>query len=184
MGWVHNEGTNGAKSMLIMWHKDAFRCDSQVEGKGFITIYGQHLKSKVLCAVVNVYATCHLKDKVALWEDLSSIRSVNQDLAWCFCGDFNVVRRASERKGSSERGSQKNEIRGFNSFINRNFLVELLIMDKKFTWFKANGSTKSRVDRALVYDGWLQSWPNCKQYVQLREVSDHYTLMVKSVDNN
>ena len=50
----------------------------------------------MLCVVVCVYATCHFNDKVA--EDLSNIRSVNKDLAWCFCGDFNVVRRASERR--------------------------------------------------------------------------------------
>jgi len=62
--------------------------------------------------------------------------------------------------------------------------VQLPLMGKKFTWFKANDSTKSRFDRVLVSDGWLQSWPNCKQYVKPREVYDHCALVVKSLDKN
>jgi len=31
--------------------------------KGFIAIFGQHLKTTSRCVVVNVYATCTLRDK-------------------------------------------------------------------------------------------------------------------------
>ncbi len=43
---------------------------------------------------------------------------------------------------------------------------------------------KSRIDRALVTEGWLHCWPMCKQYVQRREVSDHCALMIKSLDKD
>lgn len=138
VGWVHKKGTNGTGSTFIMWHKEAFYCDSHVEGRDFIAIFGQHLKSKLKCAVVNVYANFNLNE-AASWEDLSNIRSANQEWAWWFCGDFNAVRRVSERKGIREKGSQTNEIRGFNSFIERNFLVEFPIVGMKYTWFRANG---------------------------------------------
>jgi len=180
--WVHNEGSNGVGSTLTVWHKEAFTCDSFMKEKGFIIIiYGQRLKSNLKCVVVNVYATCNLIDKEVLWEDLSNIKSNNHDLAWCFCGDFNAVRKVTERLGSSERESQTREIRGFNNFIERNFLVELPLVGKKFTWFKANGSAKSRLDRVFVSDGWLRTWPESKQYVQPREVSDHCAIVVKSL---
>jgi len=49
-------------------------------------------------------------------------------------------------------------------------------------WFKAN--SKSRIDRVLVSEEWLQRWPMCKQYVQRREVSDHCALMIKYLDKD
>jgi len=56
--WIHNEGINGVGSSLTMWHKEAFCSDNHVVGRGFIADLGQHLKSKIKCIVINVYATC------------------------------------------------------------------------------------------------------------------------------
>jgi len=125
-----------------------------------------------------------MSDKVALWEELTNMKNANLSWAWCFYGDFNAVRCADERKGVGERGSQKNEIKGFNNFIERNLLVELSVVDKKYTWFKANGTTKSRLDRVLVSDDWLQKWPMGKQYIQPREVSDHCAIVMKCVSKD
>ena len=54
VGWIHNEGVNGAGSILSMWHKEAFRYDKHVVGSGFIVILGQHLKSNSLCVVIRL----------------------------------------------------------------------------------------------------------------------------------
>ena len=60
--------------------------------------------------MISIYPSCNLVENECLWAELSNIRSAHQNLAWCFCGDFNVVRNESERGGSSIRGNQKNEI--------------------------------------------------------------------------
>ena len=52
-------------------------------------------------------------------------------------------------------------------------------MGKKYTWYKANGTAKSRLDRVLVSDEWLRKWPMAKQYILPREVSDHRTIVIK-----
>ena len=57
-------------------------------------------------------------------------------------------------------------------------------MGKKFTWFTSNGLTKSRLDRVLVSEEWMEIWPMCIQYVQRREASDHCAIVVKSVDKD
>jgi len=80
VGWIHNEGVNGVESTLTMWHKEAFCCDNHMVGKGFIVIFGQHLKSKTKSVMVNVYASCNLSENVALWEELSNIKSAHQNL--------------------------------------------------------------------------------------------------------
>jgi len=54
--WIHNEGDNGARSLLSMWHKEAFSYESHQMGEGYIAIFGQHLKSNCRCVVVNIYA--------------------------------------------------------------------------------------------------------------------------------
>ena len=180
IGWVHYEGNNGAGSMISMWQKDKFCYETHVVGTGFIAVVGQHIHSGHRCFVVNVYAACNLRAKITLWEDLSSFRRTYQNMVGCFCGDFNVVRREDERKGIGRGTSQRKEMSGFNDFIDTNCLVDIPTVGKKFTWFKPNGTAKSRLDRFLVSEEWIQIWPFYKQYVQQRTVSDHCAIVAKS----
>jgi len=60
-------------------------------------------------------------------------------------------------------------------------MVELPVIGKKYTWFKVNGSMKSRLDGVMVSEEWIQKWPGCKQHVQPRVVSDHCAIVVKSL---
>ena len=184
VGWIHNKGDEGSGSLLSMWHKNVFEYESHVMGTGYIAVYGQHLKTSYRCVVVNVYSSCSLRGKKTLWEDISKVRQSSHVLAWCICGDFNAVRSSNERKGITDRGEQKSEVNGFNSFIDSNFLLDLPLVGKKFTWFKPDGTAKSRIDRVLVTEDWLLLWPKSKQYVLRREVSDHCALVVKSVEKD
>ena len=181
IGWLHHEGANGGGCLLSIWYEDAFSYKSHVMRKGFIVVTGNYRKLNLRCAIVNVYAACNMCDKKMLWEELSSVKRASQVKVWCICGDFNAIRNRSERKGIRERADQAREIEGFNGFIDTNVLWELPLVGKKFTWFKANGSAKSRLDRVLVSEDWLDKWPMCKQYVQNREVSDHCAIVVKSM---
>ncbi|XP_068503691.1 uncharacterized protein [Phaseolus vulgaris] len=124
VGWVHYEGVNGSGSLLSMWHEEAFSYANHVMGKGFIAVFGNHVKTNTSCVVINVYAACSLSEKKTLWEDLSNLKADSQELVWCMCGDFNAIRSRNERKGIRERASQSGEITGFNSFIDTNSLFE------------------------------------------------------------
>ena len=99
VGWVHNEGVNGAGSTLSMWYKEALTYASHTIGRGYIAIVGHHIKSNCSCVIINVYSACNLSEKIVIWEALSAFRSLHQDKVWCCCGDFNAVRCAAERKG-------------------------------------------------------------------------------------
>ncbi|XP_068492028.1 uncharacterized protein [Phaseolus vulgaris] len=112
------------------------------------------------------------------------IKSVSQDKIWCFCDNFNAVRRVNERQGARVRDTQSSEISDFNGFIDANLLIELPFVGMEFIWFNSNGSAKSRLDRALVTEDWMEVWPMCKQYVQRREVSEHCALVIKSVEKD
>jgi len=43
---------------------------------------------------------------------------------------------------------------------------------------------KSRIDRVLISSEWLEYWPDSKQYIKGKQVSDHYALLFKSVTIN
>jgi len=163
IGLLHNEGVNGAGSILSLWHKEALCYDRHVVGSDFIAIMGQHLKPNSFCVMINVYVACNISDKVALWEALTNLKSSHQCMAWCLCGDFNAVRRDDERKGIRWNSSKKKEIIGFNRFIETNPLVELPRVGKQCTWYKSDGTAKSRLDRILVSEEWLQIWSSFKQ---------------------
>ena len=74
---------------------------------------------------------------------------LHQNMAGCFYGDFNAIRREDERKGIRGGSSQRKEISGFNCFIDANSMVDIPSVDKKYTWFKPNGTAKV---------GWIESW--------------------------
>ena len=73
------------------------------------------------------------------------------------------------------------EIKGSNDFIESSKLVDILLVDRKFTWFKPNGLVKSRIDRVLVSKEWLEYWPNNQQLVLNRSISDHCVVILKEV---
>ena len=76
------------------------------------------------------------------------------------------------------------EIKGFNDFIEREELVDIPLVGRKFTWFKPNGLVKSRIDRVLVSKEWLEFWPNNQQFVLSRSISDHCAVILKEVSED
>jgi len=61
----------------------------------------------------------------------------------------------------------------FNNFIERSELLDIPMIGRKFTWYKSDGSVKSRIDRVMISKDWLKIWPNSKHFVYSRSVSSH-----------
>jgi hypothetical protein len=72
----------------------------------------------------------------------------------------------------------------FNRFIEDNNLVDLSLHDRKFTWFKGDGLSMSRLDRFLLSEEWCLDWPNCKQVARLRSLSDHCALVLAASEDD
>jgi hypothetical protein len=68
----------------------------------------------------------------------------------------------------------------FNRFIDDNNLVDLPLIGRKFTWFKGDGLSMSRLDRFLLSKEWCLDWPNCQQVARLRGLSDHCALVLSA----
>jgi len=96
-----------------------------------------------------------------IWEETSVFRLSQLNKVWCVVWDFNYIRR-KERKSLIFVSDYSNQISGFNNFIEKDDLVDIPMVGRKFTWYKPNGYVKSRIDKVLVSRKWLEKWPNSK----------------------
>jgi hypothetical protein len=71
----------------------------------------------------------------------------------CVCGDFNEVRYAEERRSLRGDGAAV-ATQYFNVFITDNGLIDLPLCGRRFTWYKGDGSSMSRIDRFLLSEEW------------------------------
>ncbi|GKV09841.1 hypothetical protein SLEP1_g21281 [Rubroshorea leprosula] len=91
-------------------------------------------------------APCDKKEKALLWEEMGSLVS-DQGGRWLLAGDFNSVRSIIERKG---RLGETQDMEEFNRFVEGNGLIDVKLLNRKFTWYRSDGSSMSRLDRFLL----------------------------------
>lgn len=58
-------------------------------------------------------------------------------------------------------------------------VVNALLVERRYTSCKRNGSAKSINDRILLSKEWFVKWFECVQYVLNRSVSYHCVLVLK-----
>ncbi|CAK8566650.1 unnamed protein product [Lathyrus sativus] len=63
-------------------------------------------------------------------------------------------------------------------------LVDILVIWNKFTWFKSNGSCRSRIDRFLLTEGLISKWNVNVQRVGDRDISDHRPIWIQNIKVN
>ncbi|PNX64282.1 cysteine-rich receptor-like protein kinase, partial [Trifolium pratense] len=71
----------------------------------------------------------------------------------CVCGDFNAVRSVDELRSAID-GYRPSDHIPFNRFIDDNSLIDLPLCGRKFTWFKGDGRSMSRLDIFLLPGEW------------------------------
>jgi hypothetical protein len=143
-------------------------------------IHGRFLKSNEEFYVFNVYAPCDNRDQEVLWESLSVRILPSRGSKVCVCGDFNTVRSREERRSVAESRGWT-DIAPFNCFIENNFLCDLPLCGRTFTWFKGDGKSMSRIVRFLLSEDWCLKWPDCLHAAQVRGLSDHCAFIL-SID--
>ena len=58
--------------------------------------------------------------------------------------------------------------------------MELPWLGRKFTWFRPNGTSRSKLDRFLLSPEWLERWPASIQSTLPRNFSYHYPILLRS----
>ncbi|GJR09724.1 RNA-directed DNA polymerase, eukaryota [Tanacetum coccineum] len=93
-------------------------------------------------------------------------------------GDFNKVRFVEERIGSVFNSQGASE---FNSFINNSGLVDVHLEGYSFTWSHSSASKMSKLDRFLVTEGIISSFPYISAVCLDKHLSDHRPILLRDI---
>ena len=112
--------------------------------------------------------------------ELISIASSIQG-AWALVGDFNLIWFPGDK---SNDNFDVHEASIFNEFINDSSLLEIPLLDRRYTWTNNQSEpTLVRLDRALVNTNWNVLLPNSSLTALPRPVSDHVPLALLATSN-
>ncbi|GAU39714.1 hypothetical protein TSUD_275090 [Trifolium subterraneum] len=163
--------------LLTLWDSSEVDVWASESHDFVLWCHGRFLKSGEEFSVANVYVPCDPGAKQQLWDSLSVRIQALRSFRVCVCGDFNAVRSIEERRSGRGRPSSLDHL-SFNRFIEDKSLIDLPLSGRKFTWFKGDGLSMSRLDRFLLSGEWCLTWPNCTQVARLRGLSDHCPLIL------
>ncbi|GKV11959.1 hypothetical protein SLEP1_g23168 [Rubroshorea leprosula] len=174
--WIMKPSEGLSGGLLCIWSSKVFKKKNVLEGRNYIGVYGLWGEEETPVYILNIYSSCLLTDKRALWEELQMMITTCRG-NWCLMGDFNAVRNTKQRAGC--KGFSR-EMRDFDCFICEAGLVDLPLVGRKYTWYNANGQQMSRIDRFLLSEDWILNWSDVKQWGLRRTVSDHCPIILKN----
>ncbi|KHN42566.1 hypothetical protein glysoja_049526, partial [Glycine soja] len=117
-----------------------------------------------------------------LWEDIKQIKSHNPDGNWCIMGGFNSIKDPSERVSAFLTETDNNSISEFNNWLADLEVDEVQCVGRIFTWYRPNGTAKSRLDRVFVSHDWLSLWPGSTYFILDRNFSNHCPILFKATN--
>ncbi|KAL8514363.1 hypothetical protein ACS0TY_013468 [Phlomoides rotata] len=144
--WACKDSKGRAGGILTIWNDEVFCKTSS---------FYQRVDGS-LCCIINVYTLFILSEKIILWDEIITIVEQFRDICVYVVGDFNSIRKDGERVGKSGTCDRR-DISVFD-FITQNNLIELPLVIRLFTWYRAASSCKSKLDCMLVNDSWLKKW--------------------------
>ncbi|KAL8493586.1 hypothetical protein ACS0TY_024678 [Phlomoides rotata] len=182
-GWSYSGSSGSVGGLIIIWKKPLFKLEQQWITLGALAVRGRWGEDEdLIINVANVYAPCDTNEQQALWNEIKNWVRDRQEELWCICGDFNSVVHQSKIKGLG-KWFNNNKSRNFAQFIAETELCDLPLLKRKFTLYKDNGSSCSRLDRFLLSTGWCNRWKDVKQISLKRSISDHAPILLENVQN-
>lgn len=122
------------------------------------------------------------RERVSLWNDLRALFLQLGNSAWVLMGDFNVVRSPDERIVGFDEVAASD----FNNCLDEICMHNMVTKGYWFMWTNKRGGlgdNKSRLDRVLVNDGWLDLFRDSEVVGHAPGVSDHCALVLTVVPN-
>ncbi|GKB26093.1 RNA-directed DNA polymerase, eukaryota [Tanacetum coccineum] len=178
--YAHSDSVGNSGGILCIWDPNSFHKDNVTVSDFFIIIRGTWLKSGVNILMVAVYAPHDLRDKRILWDYLEYV--INRwDGEVIIMGDFNEVRRKSERFGSAfnVQGADM-----FNTFIANAGLEEIPLGGSSFTWCHKSATKMSKLDRFLISENLFNSFLDICAISLDRFLSDHRPILLRESNHD
>ncbi|KAL8499456.1 hypothetical protein ACS0TY_022426 [Phlomoides rotata] len=147
--WSFKPSEGRAGGIISIWNSDKFICSSSWFMEDAIVVNGFWKSDDSHCVIINVYAPCPLPKRRELWDRILLVTNQFQMSNICLLGDFNSVRTASERAGRNSILIRR-DVECFDNFIRNSGLIDLPLHGRTFSWYRPDGSCKSRLDIILT----------------------------------
>lgn len=171
--WQPSEGASGG--LLMGVREDLFEVDVCIAGRYMTRMVIMDKIPGFKWNLINVYGAAHVKDKEEFLVDLVQALGYN-NLPCVFGGDFNLIRRISERNKIKKLPKWSFY---FNSVIEHWGLKELELSGRSYTWSNNQEDPLfAKLDRILVSSLWEQQFPLVTVRTLVRGVSDHAALLL------
>ncbi|XP_020698808.2 uncharacterized protein LOC110111333 [Dendrobium catenatum] len=117
--------------------------------------------TELICVLSVIYASNDQADRLQLWDKIREL-GVSISSPWLILGDFNCCLNASEKSGGTPLLAS--QLWDFNSLLFDVCLFDLASIGLKFSWFnqRANDPIHLKLDRMLINDKWLESFPTSR----------------------
>ncbi|GJS54510.1 RNA-directed DNA polymerase, eukaryota [Tanacetum coccineum] len=170
-----SEALGNSGGILCTWDSNIFHKEHHIISDNFVALYGTWIPNQLKLLVISVYAPQSLSSKQMLWSYISSL-IVRWNGECLVMGDFNEVRCKEERWGSTFNAHGANV---FNTFISSSGLIDVQLEGYAFTWAHPSASKMSKLDRFLVSDGLISSFPHISAICLDRHLSDHRPILLR-----
>ena len=112
--WAESPTINNAGSVWCLWNESTFFVERKIIGTRFIVLEGAWRCDGERITIANIYTPCVSALKRNLWEEIKRIKEASQVAMWCVVGDFNSIRRPSERVGLNQWEHEGGPMKEFN----------------------------------------------------------------------
>ncbi|GJV63547.1 RNA-directed DNA polymerase, eukaryota [Tanacetum coccineum] len=163
--------------IISIWNNLVFSKSNIMCNDNYVVVDGFWIPGDVNIRWINVYAPQNLSSKLVLWSTLLNLIAT-WDGVVVMMGDFNEVRDASERHGSSFNDRQ---VKFFNDFIQDASLIDVTLGGYNYTWTDKWGSKMSKLDRFLVSDNFFDHFPCATGIVLEKGTPDHRPILLKEL---
>lgn len=124
-----------------------------------------------------IYASNSMEERKELWTDLKAHHDspMMRNKPWLILGDFNEILDMDEHSGHEDNQFQLSGMREFQDMVNHCALMDMSYQGPRLTWCnkRDNGLICKKLDRALMNDAWIQSYPQSYSVFEAGGCSDH-----------
>ncbi|GMI80362.1 hypothetical protein HRI_001705500 [Hibiscus trionum] len=174
--WAPAEGS--ADGLISLWDPNAFVKTLDYTTKRIVVVIGKLKGSEMECGMMNVYGPTIEVEKDGFFKEiLDEMRKHN--VVWVIGGDFNAITSMEEKQGLSWNYTA---MENFRSFIQKAKLMNLPLADGLYTWSNnREPPTFVRLDKFLVNAAFFEGYPNLKQSLLPKVISDHNAIALENV---
>lgn len=166
-----------AGGMSVMWEEDV-KMEINESGEGLIDLTCKIPGSRKAFRLSLLHAPTNYQERLALWQRLRSIHSVNT-LPWLCLGDFNEILYHWEKFGRRE--AEYYRMVAFQDMLNDCALMDLESKGCAFTWANNRNGTelvRKRLDRAVCNLEWRVLYPEAEVFALPAVGSDHSPILI------